>query len=343
MENKTKIILLAVVLIVLAVIAFYPSGKSASGAFVPLRNFAIADTSKVVKFRISDTEGNEITITRDNPQKIWMVEGAEFRARPENASLILDVLKHIAIRQDLDEPKIKTVLEYLAIRHKKAEFFLEGEDEPAKTWYIGNATSDHQGTFMLLQIGKQKSSVPFIVYKPGMRGTLDVRFFTSFKDWRYTGVYNYGVGEISKIEAINNDEPQDSFEIELGDDSQISLYDGKHNKIEQFDTAQVAHYVNHFKKLHYNHVVEDLTEKQIDSVLQIKPNFVFKVTDKHGDTKQVDIWKIFDDYDNEKGEIVKKLNPGYAFASINGSKELVRLQYYQWDNVLKPKDYFLKK
>lgn len=338
MKKNIKTIIILLILAVLAGVVFFNDQGVSETTSGPLRDFAVADTSSVGKFTISDTEGNLITITRDNAEKTWMVEGSEFKAKPENATLALEAFKSTVIRQDLDESKIKTTMNYLAVRHKKVAIYKFGEDQPFKTWYIGNATPNHQGTFMLLQKKKQKSTIPFIVYKPGLRGSLDARFFTSFKDWQYTGVYNYGVGEIRKIEVINNDKPSESFIVNVNDQSALTLLDGKNNPVPVFDTTQVAHYVTHFKKMHFNHVVTDHTEAQMDSIQQITPDLTFKVTDKNNSTKTVDIWKIME---VPPGDSIKKLNVNYVIASINKSKDLVRLQYYQWDNVLKPLGYFL--
>jgi hypothetical protein len=341
MTKNIKTLLLILIVVLLGVIAYLTTRDSSVIADGPLRNFAIADTSLVSKFIISDTEGNQITISRENPEQTWMIDGTEFKAKPENATLILDALKKTVIKQDLDESKIKTTLNYLAVRHKKVAIFLNNEKEPAKTWYIGNGTPDHQGTFMLLQNGDQKSSIPFITYKPGMRGTLGPRFFTSFNDWRYSGIYNYNPGTIRNIDFINNDELIESFSVKVDNESQVKFLDENKNEIPVFDTAQVSHYVTHFKKLHFSHTVTDFTPEQIDSVLSIKPNITIEVTDDAGSKKKVNVWKIFDQVETNEGELIKKLNPGYAFLSINGSKELVRVQYHQWDNVLKPKSYFL--
>lgn len=342
MNKNLKTLLLIGLVIALGSVAFFTTKEPSASSNGPLRNFAIADTASVSKFIISDTEGNKITISRANKEKTWMVDGSSFKARPENATLVLDALKRIVIRQDLDEAEINTTLNLLAVRHKKVEFFLNDDTTPVKTWFIGNSTSDHQGTYMLLQEEEQKSSVPFIVYKPGMRGNLEARFFTSFVDWRYSGIYNYGVGEVKSIAFKNIDEPSESFQINVKEDSKLEFLDGEKNLQPVFDTAQVSHYVTHYKNLHFNHTVKDLTQQQMDSVLNQTPNSIIKVTNIDDVSKSVNIWKIFDNIETDEG-IVKKLNPGYAFLCIEGSKELLRVQYHQWDNVLKPKSYFLPK
>ena len=64
---------------------------------------------------------------------------------------------------------------------------------PFKTWYIGSPTQDHTGTYMLLQLGQDKSSKPYVTYKPGMYGTLEVRFFTDWKAWRSPRIFDYKI------------------------------------------------------------------------------------------------------------------------------------------------------
>ena len=76
----------------------------------------------------------------------------------------------------------------LSVRHKKVEIFTTDGENPIKTWYVGSSTKDHLGTYMLLQNKQQKSSVPYITYKPGFYGTLDVRFFTNWKEWRSSNI-----------------------------------------------------------------------------------------------------------------------------------------------------------
>lgn len=343
MNKNIKTIVIILLAISLAVVAFLSTKNTSTNNSETLRNFAISDTSAISKFKISDTEGNKITITRENADKNWEIEGSVFKAKLQNVNLILDALKRIVIRQDLNDAKVETVLKFLAVRHKKVEFFVNENDKPTKTWYIGNSTQDNQGTYMLLQVGDLKSDVPFIVYKPGMRGSLGVRFFTSFKDWRFSGIYNYRIGEISKIKVLYNDEFNESFSIKVDKESNINLLNENDSIINNFDTSQVSHYVTHYKKLHYSHIVEDLTTSQIDSITSIKPHITIEVTNKNNNIKKVNIWKIFENINNEDSSVTKKINPGYAFLKIEGGKELFRIQYYQWDNVLKPKSYFLPK
>ena len=62
---------------------------------------------------------------------------------------------------------------------------------------------------MLLQNKDKLSTVPFVMYKPGIYATMDVRFFTSWIDWRASYVFKYP--DTRDIESIKVDFLQDSI------------------------------------------------------------------------------------------------------------------------------------
>ncbi len=74
--------------------------------------------------------------------------------------------------------------------HKKVEIFQNGKI--AKTWYVGNATQDHLGTYMLLKDAeKGKSPEPFIMFLPNMYGSLQARFSTNPLDYVCSEIFTY--------------------------------------------------------------------------------------------------------------------------------------------------------
>ena len=68
------------------------------------------------------------------------------------------------------------MIKRLAVNHKRVDIY-DQKNKLIKTWYIGSPTPDHLGTFMLLKKDGIKGSRPYIMFKPGVYGSLDVRFF----------------------------------------------------------------------------------------------------------------------------------------------------------------------
>tara|TARA_B100000674_G_C37887236_1_gene937248 strand:+ start:605 stop:1600 length:996 start_codon:yes stop_codon:yes gene_type:complete len=298
----------------------------------PLNDFALKDTASITKFKITNTEGNSIEISRRNMSSIWKINETDFIANKSSVDLITETFYRIKVRQDVPRAALNTIMNRLSVKHKKIEIFKE-EDKPFKTWYIGSPTQDHLGTYMLLQNKECKSSIPFITYKPGMNGSLDVRFFTSLNDWRSSKVFDYSnSNNIIRISVDFNITPKESYIIERENNS-VLLYDGMNNKIMNYDTIQVKHYLTHFNKINFNKII-NFKKEIVDSVFSLTPHVSFKLDDINQTTKIVDFWKIRDD-NSETG-----WDKEYGFIRIDNKYELLRVQYFNWDILFKPLSYF---
>ena len=100
----------------------------------------------------------------------------------------------------------------IATKATKVEIY-QGDDKPSKVYYVGNATNDHQGTYMVLEIDGVKSTVPFVMFIPGNYGYLTSRFFTEAQQWRDAIVFKYAPEAIKSIEINYLETPEQSFVI----------------------------------------------------------------------------------------------------------------------------------
>ena len=220
-------------------------------SYYDLKDFAIKDTSKIIKFKISDTEDNSIVISRNVNSNKWILEGSKYTANKSSVDLLMETFYRIRVKQDVPKSALNTVINRLSVRHKKVEVFFENE-KPFKTWFIGSPTQDHLGTYMLLQNGDKKSSKPYITYKPGMYGSLDVRFFTDWKGWRSPRVFNYpNPKSIKNISVKFSEKPKESYTISNKNNT-IKLFDLDNKELSNYDTVQVKHYLSHFENVSYN-------------------------------------------------------------------------------------------
>ena len=314
----------------------------------PLSDFQIKDTASVYKIVITEKDHGSITLNRGTSDKNWYIDDTKEIAQPYNVNLILETAFQIQIKQNVSEELKETALTQLSIRHKKVEYYFDGEDKPRKTWYVGNGTTNHMGTYMLLELydkssGKSlRSPDPFIMHKPGVYGTLDTRFFANKKDWIYPGVFNYNIKDIASIKVVNNEDANESFSVKIQDNGKVNLLDKTETKVNVFDTSEVQHYVTHYKDLFYESFASELDQNQSDSILKVNPHFVFEVTEKNGNKKTVRLWKIKKNQDGiGLNEI--QFDTGRAYISINGSKDLVKVQFFTWDVLFKPLSYFRPK
>ncbi len=313
----------------------FNSCKTNSSNNEPLSDFAFKDTASISKVRISDTENNEITISREKNDQQWRINNSEYLANTFNINLILETFYRTIVKQDIPKDGVEHSLTMLSVRHKKVEIFINDEKEPIKTWYVGSSTKDHLGTFMLLQNKKQKSSIPYITYKPGFYGTLDVRFFTNWKDWRSHLVFSYpNSKKIKSINTIFNDFSEESYIIKNKNNA-VSLFSNNNKQIDTFDSIQVKHYLTHFNNINYNQIeFKDSSYK--DSIFNLTPHIEFKLSDDNSKMSHIKLWRIKSDF-SETG-----WDKEYGFIKINDSYELLKVQFFNWDILFKPLSYFTK-
>lgn len=314
----------------------------------PLSNFQIKDTASITKIVITEKDLGSTSLNRSTKDNVWYVDETKNIAQPYNVNLILETAYQIQVKQNVSAELKETAITQLAIRNKKVEYYFNNEATPRKIWYVGNGTSDHTGTFMLLEVKDDKtgkmmrSPDPYIMHKPGVQGTLDTRFFAHKESWMYPAVFNYNIKEIASIEVLNSTSPKDSYSIDVLADGKVDLQDEKGNSVAVYDTNQVRHYVTHFKELFYESFAKELTRDQQDSILQVTPNFSFTVTKFNGDKKNVRVWKIKKANDDIGLDKVH-FDTGRAYASVDSSTDLVKIQFFTWDVLFKPLSYFLPK
>ncbi|CAG5084851.1 hypothetical protein [Parvicella tangerina] len=343
MKKILPLIILVIALIVGGIYAYSLYQSEREVAEEPLSDFSIKDTAKVDKVVITEKDIGSITLLRK--KNGWFIASTGEKAQPYNINLILETAYQIQVKQSISEDAKENVIQQLAIRHKKVEYFFEGEDEPKKIWYVGGPTNDHMGTYMLLEVrdpetGKMmRSPEPFIMHKPGVYGTLDTRYFTSINEWKFPGVFIYKPGEIAQIEVENHKVPEDSYKVEVTSAGKVKLLNWDESPVAKFDSSAVKHFVSHYTEIYYESDVKHLTPAQQDSVLSLTPIFTLTVTDKKGEKTEARIWDNFNE--TESGGLAMDI--GRALCSVNGSNQLVKVQYYSWDVLMKPKSYFLPK
>lgn len=312
-----------------------------------MRDFAIRDTAQVSKLFIADTDGNSITIQRQEDNTWWALKGSakDYRVRDDAIATILKTISRIEVKQPVAKPALNNVIRSIAGRHSKVEIYTDGE-EPEKIWYVGGATKDSQGTFMLLEIpGKGKSKVPFITHVSGNYGYLSSRFFTNAREWRYTGLFNSDVTDISSISVEYPSKPGSSFTIQFAGGNDIELYsDSLGGKVPDYDTTAVKNYMMQYRKVHFESLPQHLSKAKQDSILATPSVFKIFVTYNNGKVRSVQAHRMEANarQDNsQQGELGAPYNVDRLYGFVDGEIFTV-IQYFVFDPLLAPLSQFLK-
>ena len=308
----------------------------------PLANFEITDTLAITKFVIQDSDNNRAVLERDPNNKYWDLNQT-YKAREDAVNLILKTVNRIRVKGPVPTTARQNVLRQIAGTGKKVEFY-QGGDKPVKTYYIGTATQDHTGTYMLLETPEDgKSTEPFIVYMEGFVGFLNTRFFTDVEEWRYTGLFDYPGLNIKQVDVINHENLEHSFTINYGGDNDLKL-ESRYFKtfVPDFDTLAVKDYLLLYKKVHIETYVSHMTPAAEDSLLNTSAAYTVSVTDNVGGKKKIDLyWKtggapLYDELGN-----TLPWDGARMYSVVNGD-DVVLVQRFVFDPILQSIERFLK-
>jgi hypothetical protein len=193
---------------------------------------------------------------------------------------------------------------------------------------------------MLLETPENgKGETPYITYIPGFVGELTSRFFTGIEDWRDSEVFDYSPREIAAIKILNNDYPEESFELKVPQDNVYLLFNRNGKQSKGCDTVAVRQFLVNFKNIHYETLVKrHLTKIQEDSLIRATPFYIVKVTDRNGHENKVSIYHKKNPGINDMGEEVDPAlswDPERAFILLP-SGEFALIQFSVFDKILWP-------
>ena len=204
------------------------------------KNFSISEIEKIDKIFLSDRKGNNITLLKDN--NIWTVNN-KYNVRDDAISTLLSTIKKISIQRPVPETGYNNVIKQLATTGVKVEIYY---NKKIKTYTVGGSTSNHLGTYMLMD----KAVNPYIVHIAGFNGFLSPRYGIQgyeldINNWRDNTVFKIDTELISEISLIDLQENNKSFTIKT---KPLLLIDVNNNDI-KYDLDKVIKYLNNFSQL----------------------------------------------------------------------------------------------
>jgi hypothetical protein len=339
--TKKNIILFSI-LIVLVIIGFYYKNQPTNTLAGSVSNFAIRDTSSIQKIIIADTYGNKITLER---QEIgfWKLNNKYF-AKESSLNVLLETISQIKVQSTVSSTMLPNVMRRLAVTHRLVEIYTDDLESPEKTYYVGDATMNHMGTFMLLETKQDgRSSVPFIVEDITSQGYLTPRFFTNVDEWRNTTLFHHPDLDIKRIEVEFFENTEHSFSLANNGINDIRIYDHTLKEIEGVNQNIARDYLVQYKKVHFEAYAEsNLSHFTIDSITKQTPMCEIRVFPENGKNEHITLWKK--DVGIEKTDAYGQTTI-YDLDRMWGKTHLnnfVFAQYYTFDRLLISTTYFIE-
>ncbi len=350
MKKNRKFIVAVIVLGVIAIALILTNSKSTFKR--ELSDFAIDDTSNVTKIFMSDKNNNSLTLTRVQPGK-WLVSN-KYSGSKANIELLLGTMMGLQVKETIPKAALEYVIKDLATISVKVEIYqwkyrinlfdfirLFPYEKLTKVYYVGGPIQSNRGSYMIME----HSSVPFVVYLPGLRGFVTPIYSPIEKYWRDYSIFKKSIQQIESVRMdfpsdpgssfmINNDAKMDMRFISLADNQQVPM----------FDTLKVMNFLASFRNINFESLLNDMETHRKDSILATTPYCIISLTDTNHTIQSIRIYRKgaspgeMDDFGKPAPYDLDRL-----YALVNDGKDFTFIQYFVFDKILRPKSFFLKK
>ncbi len=331
MSKNIKILL---VLVLLAGVAyFFISRKPWNTTHTERKDFAITDTANISKIFLADRKNNKVLMEKDE-NGYWKINGS-IPADVQKVNLLKATIHDVEVRNPITEKEFNNVVANLASNAIKAEFY-QG-DKLIKIIYIGEATPDGTGTYMMIE----GSNTPFVTHIPGFVGYLTPRFLTNAVKWKDKLVFNFTEDIISVIKVHYPSDDKLGFSIE---NSVQPLVKSGNNILLDADNGFVKYYLSSFGGLYLEAYDDDMSESSRDSIIKRIPYCILEVKTKNELSKKLTVYlkgidnRTKERYDDE-GNILPYDRDKY-FALVDDEKEIAYIQDYNFGRLFKTADDF---
>ena len=350
MKKNNIFIIIAIVLAVIAAFVVWNNhylttirGEAA--------DFSVWDTASVTKIYLADRHEHETLLER-NGDNTWSLNH-DYVAHPKVISQLLETLYKIHIRMPVSKSSHDNVIARMAGESTKVEIYqmvprinifnrvkLFYHEKKTKVFYVGDATKDSGGTFML----REGAENAYIVFIPGFHGFISTRFTANPDDWRDHTVFRDNLADIQSVKVEFGQNPDDSFRIDNTGRHEYKLTRLADNQELPIDTLKVINMLSSFSDLRFEALMNNLMPKErIDSITHSP--FLYRVTlqTNEGQTKEMTTFlknlELPDYYViTDESDIV---DHSRMYALINDNHDFVLVQYYIFDKVLHEVGYYV--
>ena len=356
MKNNRLTIIIAAVLVVIAGVLIW-NNRYLSTIQGESSDFMVWDTATVTKVYLADRQEHESLLERQ-PEG-WVVNGT-FKAHPKQINFLLSTLYKIRVRMPVSKASHDNIVKQLTVRSTKVEVYqneprinlfnkvkLFYHEKRTKVFYVGDASKDNSGSFML----KEGSDKAYIVYIPGFRGFVSTRFTANPNDWRDHVVFNSTLADIQSVSVEFGSDPQLGFRIDNVGKHQYKMTRLADNTELPIDTLKVVNFLSSFSDLRFESIYNDvLPQQRIDSIVNSPYLHFITLNTKDGKSVQM---KTFirrtqdkegldtpDDFPGPDDMPVDPIDHDRLYALINEGRDFVGIQYYIFDKIFKDVNYY---
>jgi hypothetical protein len=305
------------------------------------RNFAVKEIESVDKIILK--KKNIVTTLERSASGPWMVNG-KYVANSTAIKSLLYTIKNIDIKEPVSKNEQSERISELLEQGILCEIYQN--NMPAKAYYVGEATKENNGTFMVLANPQSNEPYPkaFVNCIPGVENNLVPNYKVEEREWRDHSVFSYQAQQITSVKFENPNHPELGYQLfASGDNVQVKMIVSG-QLLSNIDASAVKQYLYYFEQLNFESYAAEYSENQLDSIKKSSPLSVLTVSDNTGKTNRVQFYQIPNSTNqtDKDGKLIQ-FDPEHLLALLDNGKDLVILKYYEFGKVLPVVSYFVKK
>lgn len=344
-KNKLSIIL-TIILIAIAVVLIW-NNRYLTTLRGDSADFMVWDTASITKVYLADRMDNETLLERQ--ANGWSLN-TDYKAHPKKIDQLLYTLYRVRVRMPVSRASHDHIISQMASRSTKVEVYqmvprinlfnkikLFYHEKRTKVFYVGDATQDSSGTFML----REGADQAYIVYIPGFRGYISTRFSAIPDDWRDHTVFHEAMGDIQSVTLEFGGHPELGFCVESVGKHQFKLTRLADQKEIPFDTLKVINLLSSFGDLRFEALLNTtMTQHRMDSIKNSPYLHKLTLVDKNGEATMMKTFPKRVQLILGIPEEEHEMDVDRLYGLVNDGRDLVLIQNYTFDKVLKDVTYY---
>lgn len=299
------------------------------------RKFAVKDVSTIGKIFIADRQGNKTTLVRKGDGWIY---NNKYPAKPNAVENLLDAVRRVEVKYKPPRAAEEQMIKSLATEGIKVEIY-DKSGESMKTYYVGGATTDERGTYMMLENADQ----PYVNYIPSWEGNIRFRYSLTDDAWRDETVLAFKPEDIQKVSVEYPKQRNKSFILERSpNDFELRPFHAVTPVINKpMIEGMTEAYLVGFQSL----IAEGFENKNPgrDSITSLVPFSVISVTDIKGNTHTVKLFPIYPKHssvDPKTGLVVNTEFPVERYFVDHSNGDFFLMQHRNLKKVLWAYEFF---
>jgi hypothetical protein len=301
MSSSKRTLFLAVLFLILAGLSVtyfaFDSGPKTTMLGAD-RQFAVPDTQRIYKIFLADREGERVTLERKDGY--WLYNG-QWKARPTAMKNLLEAIARVRMKYKPPQAMVNNMISSLAGFGIKVELY-DRHDKLIKAYYVGGATPDERGVYMIMENAEQ----PYVVHMTNWEGNLRMRFKLKGDDWRDRSIFAERPENIAAVSVEYPKQRDKSFRLEKSQHGySVKPYYEINEPFERpLRAGAVETYLLGFERLGAE-AFENNNPRR-DSVLRTVPFSVITVRDMKGAEKIARLFPIYyhrEDVDMQSGQV----------------------------------------